>query len=69
MNFREFVALAPLVVFMFAIGLFPQRFLGPMQAELDAVTGPAMQAAARTTGEPEPVGRMARAVAPPGMPD
>ena len=38
LSFREFCALAPLVVFVFWIGLSPQTFLRPMQADIDAVT-------------------------------
>jgi NADH-quinone oxidoreductase subunit M len=37
MNAREFWALAPLVVFMFWIGLMPQTFLKPMQSKIDEV--------------------------------
>lgn len=37
LNFREAVALVPLVVFMFWIGLVPQTFLAPMAPELDKV--------------------------------
>lgn len=35
---REFLALAPLVVFMFWIGLKPQTFLAPMQPAIDEVS-------------------------------
>jgi len=38
MNAREFWALAPLVVFMFWIGLKPQTFLAPMQADINRVS-------------------------------
>ena len=38
MNAREFWALAPLVVFMFWIGLKPQTFLAPMQADINEVS-------------------------------
>lgn len=38
LNWREFWALAPLVVFMFWIGLQPQTFLKPMQRDVDAVS-------------------------------
>lgn len=41
---REVLALAPLLVFVFWIGLFPQHFIAPMTPELDrvlAVTQPA----------------------------
>lgn len=44
MSPREFFALAPLLVFVFWIGLFPQHFMAPMGRELDqvlAVTEPA----------------------------
>jgi NADH-quinone oxidoreductase subunit M len=44
MSLREFFALAPLLVFVFWIGLFPQHFLAPMGRDLDqvlAVTEPA----------------------------
>lgn len=37
MNLREALALVPLVVFMFWIGLVPQQFLAPMAPELDKV--------------------------------
>ena len=37
LNFREFCALAPLVVFIFWIGLSPQTFLRPMQQDINAV--------------------------------
>jgi len=38
MNAREFWALAPLVVLVFWIGVFPQTFLAPMQADINAVS-------------------------------
>ncbi|MCE9606796.1 MAG: NADH-quinone oxidoreductase subunit M [Planctomycetia bacterium] len=38
MSWREFWAVAPLVVFVFWIGLKPQTFLAPMQADIGAVT-------------------------------
>ena len=38
MNFREFWALSPLVVLVFWIGVFPQTFLAPMQADINAVS-------------------------------
>jgi len=38
MNWREFFAVAPLVVFVFWIGLYPQAFLAPMQPDIQAVT-------------------------------
>ncbi|HEV3341004.1 MAG TPA: NADH-quinone oxidoreductase subunit M [Pirellulales bacterium] len=44
MSPREFFALAPLLVFVFWIGLFPQHFIEPMRRDLDqvlAVTEPA----------------------------
>ncbi|HWB12448.1 MAG TPA: NADH-quinone oxidoreductase subunit M [Pirellulales bacterium] len=44
MSLREFFALAPLLVFVFWIGLFPQHFMQPMGRDLDqvlAVTEPA----------------------------
>lgn len=37
LKWREFFALAPLVVFMFWIGLQPQTFLAPMQKDVNAV--------------------------------
>ncbi|HEX5442426.1 MAG TPA: NADH-quinone oxidoreductase subunit M [Pirellulales bacterium] len=37
MNLREVLALAPLLVFVFWIGLAPQHFLRPMEADLDRV--------------------------------
>jgi NADH-quinone oxidoreductase subunit M len=37
LNLREAVALIPLIVFMFWIGLVPQTFLAPMAPELDKV--------------------------------
>jgi NADH-quinone oxidoreductase subunit M len=47
LTFREFCALAPLVVFIFWIGLQPQTFLGPMQADIDKVSDVAEQAFAK----------------------
>lgn len=38
LKFREFCALAPLLVFVFWIGLKPQTFLGPMQADVNKVS-------------------------------
>ena len=38
MNFREFLSLAPLTVFIFWIGICPNTFLKPMSAPLDAIT-------------------------------
>jgi NADH-quinone oxidoreductase subunit M len=46
MSLREVFALAPLLVFVFWIGLFPQHFLKPMGHDLDqvlAITGPAFE--------------------------
>jgi NADH-quinone oxidoreductase subunit M len=43
MSLREVLALAPLLVFVFWIGLFPQHFIKPMEPDLDhvlAVTTP-----------------------------
>jgi NADH-quinone oxidoreductase subunit M len=37
MSLRELLALAPLLVFVFWIGLFPQHFIAPMRRELDHV--------------------------------
>ncbi|HVX13193.1 MAG TPA: NADH-quinone oxidoreductase subunit M [Pirellulales bacterium] len=37
MSPREVLALAPLLVFVFWIGLFPQHFLAPMEKDLDQV--------------------------------
>jgi len=47
LSFREVAALAPLVVFMFWIGLAPQHFLAPMAADLDR----AQAAAEKLSGE------------------
>ena len=38
MNWREFWAVAPLVVLVFWVGLTPQTFLKPMQADIQKVT-------------------------------
>ena len=38
MNWREFWAVAPLVVLVFWVGLIPQTFLKPMQADIQKVT-------------------------------
>lgn len=38
MNWREFWAVAPLVVFVFWIGLKPQTFLAPMQPDINEIT-------------------------------
>ena len=46
MSIREVLALAPLLLFVFWIGLFPQHFLDPMQPALDkvlAVTVPSFE--------------------------
>lgn len=51
LNFREIVALVPLVVFMFWIGLVPQHFLRPMADTLDPV---AQQIAARQDADTVP---------------
>jgi NADH-quinone oxidoreductase subunit M len=37
MSLREVLALAPLLVFVFWIGLFPQHFISPMESDLDKV--------------------------------
>jgi NADH-quinone oxidoreductase subunit M len=44
LSLREIAALAPLVIFIFWIGLQPQRFLSPMRESLAASTAPAAQA-------------------------
>jgi NADH-quinone oxidoreductase subunit M len=41
---REFFALAPLVVFMFWIGIVPQTFLAPMQADVNKVSDTVVKA-------------------------
>jgi NADH-quinone oxidoreductase subunit M len=38
MNLRELLALAPLIVFMFWIGICPNTFIKPMSPPLDAIT-------------------------------
>ncbi|MBL9094272.1 MAG: NADH-quinone oxidoreductase subunit M [Planctomycetaceae bacterium] len=69
MNWREFWALAPLVVFVFWIGLKPQTFLAPMQADINDVAT-TVQAAYKAheweTGEVAPAvaSRPAPAAAP-----
>jgi NADH-quinone oxidoreductase subunit M len=52
LNFREFCALAPLLVFVFWIGLKPQTFLGPMQADVNKVSEVAERAFASHWKEP-----------------
>jgi NADH-quinone oxidoreductase subunit M len=44
LSLRELLALAPLVVFMFWIGLVPRQFLEPMSHDLAAIAAPAQQA-------------------------
>ena len=41
LSLREIVALAPLALFVVWIGVYPQMFVGPMQAPLDNLTGTA----------------------------
>jgi len=52
MNAREFWALAPLVVFMFWIGLMPQTFLKPMQTEINEVQETVDAALKRSVAKP-----------------
>ncbi len=47
LKWREFFALAPLLVFVFWIGLKPQTFLAPMQPDINAVTDVVQTAYAR----------------------
>lgn len=55
LGLRELLALTPIVVFIFWIGLFPQPFLARMQPELDAIAArvaPALAAAQTAAAEP-----------------
>jgi NADH-quinone oxidoreductase subunit M len=52
LRWREFFALAPLVVFMFWIGLSPQTFLAPMQKDVNAVQAIVQQAYAKHDWQP-----------------
>jgi NADH-quinone oxidoreductase subunit M len=52
MNCREFWAVAPLVVFVFWIGLKPQTFLAPMQRDIGVITDKVETAFARHWSAP-----------------
>lgn len=60
LTLREIAALAPLAVFVFWIGLAPQRFLAPMQSVLDPLvdgdSSTIARAIAEKYGQPTPVG-------------
>jgi hypothetical protein len=52
LSFREIMAVAPLVVFIFWIGLHPEFFLSRMQATLEPMTRNAQAAVERMYGDP-----------------
>jgi len=52
LSFREIMAVAPLVVFIFWIGLHPEFFLSRMQATLEPMTRNAQLAVERMYGNP-----------------
>ncbi len=54
LNLREFCALAPLVVFIFWIGLFPGFFLRPIESAVTDASAAAMLAFDRQYIQPEP---------------
>ena len=64
MSLREVAALAPLVVFVFWIGLAPQHFLDPMSKNLDQVLNITAEPLAKRYGPPleRPVARRAGGV-------
>jgi hypothetical protein len=60
LSFREIMAVAPLVVFMFWIGLHPEFFLSRMQATLEPMTRNAQMAVERMYGAPTGIARDAQ---------
>ncbi|HUY91523.1 MAG TPA: NADH-quinone oxidoreductase subunit M [Pirellulales bacterium] len=67
MSLREVLALAPLLVFVFWIGLAPQHFLQPMSRDLDQVLNITAEPLAKRYGPPleRPVARRAGGVSLP----